>query len=58
VAEWRKTWIDARQPAFANMLQKLGFIDEAFLKTNIVKTTGWVLVGQGLIARDSGIGIP
>jgi len=49
VAERRKAWIEERQPAFANTLEKLVFIDETSLKTNLVKTTGWAPVGQRLI---------
>ena len=49
VADRRKTWIEERQPAFANTLEKLVFIDETSLKTNLVKTTGWAPVGQRLI---------
>lgn len=33
----------------ANMLERLVFIDETSLKTNLVKTTGWAPVGQRLI---------
>ena len=33
----------------ANMLDRLVFIDETSLKTNLVKTTGWAPVGQRLI---------
>ncbi|NJM81111.1 MAG: IS630 family transposase [Tabrizicola sp.] len=49
VAERRRAWIEERQPVFANMLERLVFIDETSLKTNLVKTTGWALVGQRLI---------
>ena len=49
VAERRRVWIEERQPAFANMLERLVFIDETSLKTSLVKTTGWALVGQRLI---------
>ena len=49
VAERRKAWIEERQPAFAKTLEKLVFIDETSLKTNLVKTTGWAPVGQRLI---------
>jgi transposase len=49
VADRRKTWIEERQPALANTLEKLVFIDETSLKTNLVKTTGWAPVGQRLI---------
>lgn len=33
----------------ANMLERLVFIDETSLKTNLVKTTGWAPVGARLI---------
>jgi len=31
-----------------NAVERLGFIDETWLKTNMVKTTGWAPVGQRL----------
>ena len=49
MAERRRAWIEERQPAFANVLERLVFTDETSLKTNLVKTTGWALVGQRLI---------
>ena len=49
VAEARRTWIEQRQPGMANMLERLVFIDETSLKTNLVKTTGWAPVGARLI---------
>ncbi len=49
IAERRKAWIETRQPDMANMLERLVFIDETSLKTNLVKTTGWAPVGQRLI---------
>jgi hypothetical protein len=33
----------------ANMLERLVFIDETSLKTNLVKTTGWAPVGKRLV---------
>ena len=33
----------------ANILERLFFIDETSLKTNLVKTTGWESVGKRLI---------
>ena len=33
----------------ANMLERLVFIDETSLETNLVKTTGWAPKGQRLI---------
>ena len=49
VAERRRVWIEVRQPDMANMLERLVFIDETSLKTNLVKTTGWAAVGKRLI---------
>jgi transposase len=49
VAEARRVWIETRQPDMANMLERLVFIDETSLKTNLVKTTGWAPVGARLI---------
>ena len=49
VAERRRNGIEQRQPDTANMLERLVFIDETSLKTNLVKTTGWAPVGTRLI---------
>jgi transposase len=49
IAERRRAWIETRQPDMSNMLERLVFIDETSLKTNLVKTTGWAPVGQRLI---------
>jgi transposase len=49
VAERRRVWAETIQPDAANMLERLVFIDETSLKTNLVKTTGWAPVGQRLI---------
>ena len=49
VAERERVWIETRQPEFANMLERLVFIDETSLKTNLVKTTGWAPVGKRLV---------
>ncbi|MFN0113801.1 MAG: IS630 family transposase [Paracoccaceae bacterium] len=49
MAERRKDWVEAFQPDMSNMLERLVFIDETSLKTNLVKTTGWAPVGQRLI---------
>ena len=49
VAERRKVWAQTVQPDTAKMLERLVFIDETSLKTNLVKTTGWAPVGQRLI---------
>jgi hypothetical protein len=51
LAERRKARIEKRQPAFADMLDRLVLIDETSLRTNPVKTAGWALVGQRLIDR-------
>jgi len=49
IAERRRAWIETRQPDMANMLERLVFIDETSLKTNLVKTAGWAPVGKRLI---------
>ena len=49
VAERRRVWVETRQPDMSNMLERLVFIDETSLKTNLVKTTGWAPVGARLI---------
>jgi hypothetical protein len=49
VAERRRAWVETRQPDMTNMLERLFFIDETSLKTNLVKTTGWAPVGKRLI---------
>jgi transposase len=49
VAERRKAWVGAFQPDIAKMLERLVFIDETSLKTNLVRTTGRAPVGQRLI---------
>jgi hypothetical protein len=33
----------------ANLLTRIGFIDETSLKTNMVKTTGWAPMGERLV---------
>lgn len=33
----------------ANMLERLGFVDETSVKTNMVKTTGWAPRGERLV---------
>ena len=48
----------ANMSDLANMLERLVFIDETSLKTNLVKTTGWAPVGKRLIDHAlSAIGI-
>ena len=48
VARARHFWITHRQPFMRNALERLAFIDETSLKTNMIKTTGWAPVGQRL----------
>ena len=49
VAAARHIWITRRQPFMANLLTRIGFIDETSVKTNMTKTTGWAPRGQRLI---------
>ena len=49
VALARRFWITRRQPYMRNHLERLAFIDETSLKTNMIKTTGWAPVGQRLV---------
>jgi len=49
VADLRRVWITKRQPFMANHLERLAFIDETSVKTNMAKTTGWAPRGQRLI---------
>jgi len=49
VAGLRRIWITKRQPFMANHLERLAFIDETSVKTNMAKTTGWAPCGQRLI---------
>ena len=49
MAERRRVWVETRQSDMANMLERLVFIDETSLKTNLVKTTGWAPVGKRLV---------
>ncbi len=44
----RHIWINYRQPVMCNALEKLVFIDETALKTNMVKSTGWAPKGEPL----------
>ena len=48
VARARRFRVALRQPFMRNHLEKLAFIDETSLKTNMVKTTGWAPIGQRL----------
>lgn len=47
--EARRVWISRRQPFMASHLERLAFIDETSLKTNMVKTTGWAPRGARLV---------
>ena len=49
VAELRHVRITKRQPFMANHLERLVFIDETWVKTNMAKTTGWAPRGQRLV---------
>ncbi|MDA9009528.1 IS630 family transposase [Alphaproteobacteria bacterium] len=45
----RHNWITKRLPFMRKALENLGFIDETWLKTNMIKTTGWAPVGKRLV---------
>ena len=49
MADLRRIWIGKRQPFMARHLERLAFIDETSVKTNMVKTTGWAPRGQRLV---------
>jgi len=49
VREARPIWITRRQPFLRNLLPCLGFINEAALKTNMAKTTGWSPKAERLV---------
>tara|TARA_X000000950_G_scaffold280110_1_gene374059 strand:+ start:472 stop:1077 length:606 start_codon:yes stop_codon:yes gene_type:complete len=49
VARDRAIWIGRRQPFMRDHLERLVFIDETSLKTNMTKTHGWAPVGDRLI---------
>lgn len=51
VAKARHIWRAQRQPFMRNLLERLAFVDETSLKTNLVKTTGWAPVGERLIGH-------
>jgi transposase len=44
----RHLWISKRQPFMARHLERLSFVDETSLKTNMVKITGWAPRGKRL----------
>lgn len=49
VAALRRIWIGKRQTFMRNHLERLAFIDETSVKTNMAKTTGWAPRGQRLV---------
>lgn len=49
MARERHIWIVHRQPFMAHMLERIGFLDETWLKTNMTKTTGWAPRGQRFV---------
>ena len=49
MADLRHVWITKRQPFMASHLERLAFIDETSVKTNMIKTTGRARRGQRLI---------
>ena len=49
VADLRNIWMTKRQPLMANHLERLAFIDEPSVKTNMARTTGWAPRGQRLV---------
>jgi hypothetical protein len=50
VVRERHIWIVHRQPFMAHMLlERIGFLDETWLKTNTTKTTGWAPRGQRFV---------
>jgi len=49
VAEERSFWTTFRRPFMRNNIERLVFIDETSLKTNMVKASGWAPVGERLI---------
>ena len=49
MADLRRIWIASRQPFMANHLERLAFLDETSVKTNMAKTTGWAPCGQRLV---------
>ena len=49
MARQRHIWVHHRQPFMAHMLERITFIDETWLKTNMAKRTGWAPRGQRLV---------
>ena len=49
MAQDRTIWMARRQPFMRNHLERIIFIDEASLKTNMTKTCGWTKLGDQLV---------
>jgi transposase len=49
IARDRAIWINRRQPFMRDHLERLVFVDETSLKTNMTKTHGWAPIGDRLI---------
>ncbi|WP_412506697.1 IS630 family transposase [Roseovarius sp. SYSU LYC5161] len=49
VADLRRIWTGRRQPFMARHLERLAFIDETSVKTNMAKIAGWAPRGQRLV---------
>lgn len=49
IARSRAIWINRRQPFMRDHLERLVFIDETALKTNMAKLSGWAQAGDRLI---------
>ena len=49
VADLRRIWIARRQPFVAKHLERLAFIDETSVKTNMAKIAGWTPRGQRVV---------
>lgn len=49
MADLRSIWIAKRQPFMARHLERLAFINETSVKTNMAKATGWAPCGQRLV---------
>lgn len=51
VADLRNIWISKRQTFMGNHLERLIFINETSVKTNMVKAPGWAPIEQRLVDR-------
>ncbi|WP_420337106.1 IS630 family transposase [Roseibium sp.] len=49
MADQRHHWITRRQLFMAHMMERISFIDETWLKTNMAKRTGWAPRGERLV---------